>query len=105
MKEADMADTNAANADEGASPEKDVENSKNMKTHGGAEAHMSPTYDLDVDVPPARAEGGSEDDGRDEADQLERTREHADPSKGDKPADEGERVSTDDEEELDNPAN
>jgi hypothetical protein len=100
-----MADERAANADEGASPENDAQHAEGKKTHAGVEAHMTPHYDLDIDVPPAQANKGEDDDRDEKAQELERTREHADPSKGDKSNDDGQRVSTDDSAEPDNPGN
>jgi hypothetical protein len=79
-----MADEKTANADEGADPSTDAEQASGHKTHGGAEAHMSPTHNLDIDIP-------GEDGRGDEAEELKRTHEHADPSKGGKLADGGER--------------
>ncbi len=93
-----MADEKTANADEGADPSAAAEQGSGHKTHGGAEAHMSPTHNLDIDVP-------GEDGGGDEAEELKRAHEHADPSKGGKPAGDGEKVSEDDGSEAPNPGN
>jgi hypothetical protein len=93
-----MANEKAANADEGAGPEKDVEQGAGKKTHGGVEAHMSPTHNLDIDI-------AGEDGGGDESRELKRTHDHADPSKGSKPADNGEKISEDHGNEAPNPGN
>jgi hypothetical protein len=85
-----MADTKSANADEGADPSTDVEQRGAHKTHGGADAHMSPTYKLDIDQP------AEDDEQDDEAKELDEIHEHADPSRGGKEVDGGDRANVTD---------